>query len=66
MGAPANKTIIAVIEYLDNHLGLSLYGQCRNLETGEELQSLMDYSAEDAIKLRKLIRYDQLWSRDNT
>ncbi len=59
---PQAKTIKAVVEYLKAELGLSVYGQNVNLNSGEEYPSLMDYDADDIIKYRKLVENDELWS----
>jgi len=58
---PQNKTILKVIEYLEQELGLCVYGQNTNLETGQEFPSHRDFDPEDIIKYRNLIESDGLW-----
>jgi len=55
------KTIIKVVTYLNNELGLQVYGQNANLNTKQGEYGLMDYSPEDCVKLRAIyIRGDKL------
>lgn len=49
------KTLLKVIKYLEDELGLSVYGPCRDLESGEEKDALMDYTPEDCVRLRELV-----------
>lgn len=62
--SPNKKTVIKVISWLEHH-GLSIYGPCVDIETGQEFPSLMDYNADSAIKYIKLLRKDKIW-RDVT
>ncbi len=59
---PNNKTIRKVIEYLES-VGLSVYGQCADLDAGVLYQSNMDYGADDVLKYIKVkdwVNYDQV------
>lgn len=60
---PNNKTISRVIAYL-NTLGIDLYGQCIDLDTGETFTGLMDYNEEDVFKLMKLVQKNAFWSKE--
>ena len=52
-GRPNNKTIKAVVEFLAEH-GLTVYGQCMDLDANVEYCALMDYDADDVIKFLRL------------
>lgn len=61
MRRPTRKTIETVLAHLQS-LDLSVYGPNMDVDTGEELEALMDYTADDIIKRRKHIEKDTLWS----
>lgn len=60
MSRPQDRTLKNVINYL-NEIGLSVYGQNTNLETGQQFPALRDYDAEQVIKFRKLKESKKLW-----
>lgn len=47
-------TLRKVVNYLQDELGLSVYGPCVNLDSGYQYAAHMDYSADDVVKLRAL------------
>lgn len=55
------KTVQKFMDYL-SEIGLSVYGQSMNAETGEELGAFMDYNAAEIVARRKHIEQDTLWS----
>lgn len=55
------KTVQKFMDYL-SEIGLSVYGQNMNTETGEELDAFMDYNATEIVARRKHIEQDTLWS----
>ena len=61
MTRPRDKTILNLVKYL-NSIGLNVYGQTTNLETGEEYCSNSDFAPEDIVKYRKLVEEDKLWN----
>ena len=56
---PDARTVRRVIAHLDD-MGLSIYGQMTCMATGQMYPSLKDYSVDDVIRLRHLIRHDML------
>lgn len=58
---PAEQTIISFLAWLQEH-GLRVYGPTIDKETGEEFESLMDYTAEDVIKITKLLDEERTWT----
>jgi hypothetical protein len=60
MARPQAKTIRNVVAHL-NEMGLFVYGQCTNLETGQAFPSNMDFDADDIIKYRRMLEKDEIW-----
>lgn len=55
-----NKTLKHAVEYLES-IGLSVYGQNCDVETGEQFPSLRVFGPEDVVKYRKLYEKYELW-----
>lgn len=60
MSRPQKRTIKKVIDFLDE-LGLSVYGQNMDVDSGQEFPSLRYYDLEDIIKRYNHIKNDTLW-----
>lgn len=60
---PQPKTLQKVVNYLES-IGLNVYGQSCNLDTGQEFNSLSDFDADDVVKYRKLYEQDAFWRID--
>lgn len=52
MAKPQLRTIRSVVDYLENELGLHIYGTCIDFEKEVIHQGLMDYSIKDIETLR--------------
>lgn len=59
---PQNKTIVQVITYLEEELGLSVYGTSCDLNSGQFFEGLRDFTADEVVQFRKLLEADELWT----
>jgi hypothetical protein len=50
---PNRNTLHNVVHYLAG-IGLTVYGPCMDLDTGDRLGNLMDYDADQVVKYRAL------------
>lgn len=54
MPRPRTKTLKRVFDWLENEMGLSIYGAARDRKTWEDADGgCMDYSLEDVLALHK-------------
>lgn len=53
---PNKKTVLKVVTWLQEELGLSLYGQCADTEAGIYYGSLMDYDIDQIEQLYKHLK----------
>ena len=64
MSGPSPARIKAVVEYLQETLGLEISGQCGEFDGGwfyeAEGGALMTYSADDILALRKALHNDRI------
>lgn len=53
---PSPATIRRVVDYLENTLGLTVYGACRDVEADYDYGGCMDYDADTILAWRKTVR----------
>jgi hypothetical protein len=58
---PSAKTIRHMVAWLEQH-GLRVYGQSIDADTGREFDGLSDYTADDVIKITRLLNAGKTWS----
>ena len=57
MKRPTDTEIRKVVKWLEEELGLSIYGPCIDLKNFVEHPAHMDYTVKD------ILRYDKLWQK---
>ena len=58
---PTNETLRKVVKYMHDELNLHVYGDTIDFETGANHGCCADYTEDDVVKLREMIRKDQIW-----